>query len=53
MGGSIVSGMSQRVMIEVRRSENLELLTSNRRPSRLARPASLARLSYGDGTGDR
>jgi hypothetical protein len=38
MGRSILSGMSQRVTIEVRRSENLEHRTSNRRPSRPVPP---------------
>jgi len=42
MGGSIVSGMSQRVTIEVRRSGNLELRTSNPRSSRPSRQSRSA-----------
>ncbi len=45
MGRGIVSGMSKRVTIEVRRSENLEHRTSNRRPSRPSRPPRPSRSS--------
>ena len=49
MGRSIVSGMSQRVTFGVRRSENLELRTSNPpspRPSRESRSACCGKLYW-------
>lgn len=53
MGGSIVSGMSQRVTIGVRSFKNLELRTSNLEPPSVALFPPVSPVALELGIGDR